>query len=227
MSKIYSLNAIRSAAEAAPPLTVLGDQYDRSKDSFADGSAIKQVPPEEEPHALLVASPEDLRDLLKSITQSTLPLEASNRKSGREIEDTVGHEEAHAQAANAVGAAAIKYGVRFFTLATPNNQGGDNRLIYEAFTSHKFNTGTSSLMLASILAYPLKPSHGDLVDMRGLGFHDVEDIAEQVLKANKEYNLNLPVPQSYSLSHDSGRTTAAPLAAYVREPGYNGRGNIN
>lgn len=204
-----SHKAIVEAIGAAPTTFLSSNPAEmRSQDSFGDPTS--QLPPSAEAATLVVATPESFKEMLRGVYA-----ELGGGRSEADIDDEVRHESAHAWAAARVGATATQYGVSFFRVVDPNST-NEPFVASEVFTKHSFGRTMPALVLASVLAYPLVPSPGDIADIQGLGYSGVEDVAQRIYAANTQYDFGLPVPMSWESFADEDIDEDWPMQLYTR-----------
>ncbi|HEY4964024.1 MAG TPA: hypothetical protein VIH90_04985 [Candidatus Saccharimonadales bacterium] len=182
---------ILEAIEAAPIMFHASNPSEmRSQDGFGD--SVNQSPAPVDAATLVVASPENFKEMLLAINA-----QLGGERPEADIDEEVRHESAHAWAAARVGATATSYGVQFFRVVDMSGA-SEPFVATEPFTRFSFARKMPALVLASVFAYPLVPSRGDIADIQGLGYTGVEEVGQRIYAANTEYDFGLPVPLSWN-----------------------------
>lgn len=176
---------IDDAIRGASPLFGTGDGQLRSPDSFGPGAGVQNEA------ATVRAADKDQFEELLSKTNATL----GGGRPQSEIDDEVRHEGQHSDAARMLGATATIYGLRFFRVYGPQCP-KEGEIRTEAFTTHNFAHSIPVLGKAAVLAYPLQPSVGDIADINGLGYPNIDVLGTEIQAHNKVNGLWIPVPLS-------------------------------
>lgn len=115
-------------------------------------------------------------------------------KSG--IRLSVEHEEQHALAYRKQGVITVRYGFTL-TQALPVP-------IYRPYVRGMWGSefGITKLHIAAVTAAPIRPSKGDMADLRMMGYKGLADVGMRLYEANSNAGSNMfPLPSSFSITY--------------------------
>lgn len=118
----------------------------------------------------------------------------TGRVDGYFMEYAVQHESEHAQAAQALGATAGMFGVKFYHSRDPSSK--ESVVEFRPFFAVD-NLRTTKLGSALLAGYPERPSDGDLNDVKAHGYRGIEEITVRAMQRNAKKQPDerfLPVP---------------------------------
>ncbi|HMT19516.1 MAG TPA: hypothetical protein PKD20_04665 [Candidatus Saccharibacteria bacterium] len=136
-----------------------------------------------------VETAEKLGHLMRDLSQ-VLGVRADENS----IAATVRHEGQHFNAAQIIGTEFSRFGLQIFTLIQKSPG-----VCWIPFQQNSFRHDITPLEIASVAAYPVELSVGDVESMQSLGFENVEELAERAIWNNRTTSRHIPVPLSYRL----------------------------
>ncbi len=150
--------------------------------------------PGNEPSKIYVGTAEKLGQLIRELAQVI-----GSQADEDFIDVTVRHEGQHFKAARLIGASNVRFGLQ---IATLNQDTGVFFMPHVQSICH----GKTALQIASVSAYPIDPSPGDVEMVRSFGFESVEELAEVAIWSNERNASRFfaPVPLSCRTSKNSG-----------------------
>lgn len=171
----------------------------RDAPDYAKLVNFQSVIPAPLPNEIITKSPEDLLRVVTCFNEKY----CEGRISPAAIEKSVAHEADHANVARHLGFQAIHFSLSIGCVV--EGESVDWYASHEAYLPERVIT---KIELASMIAYPLKPSEGDEADLCNMGYDGSRDVAERIAVYNEHgISPRLLAPRFCDLDADPSLVT--------------------